>query len=101
MAGYRRHAREMQLSGPPAPPLQKGRSKANGACVPTVQVFWSTEHMPGCGQSCCLMEEQGGKGADRHLGVGEGEVLGRRRRVKEEESPVRRKGDDEMLEERE
>lgn len=57
--------------------------------------------MPGCGQSCCLMEEQRGKGADRHLGVGEGEVLGRRRRVKEEESPVRRKGDDEMLEERE
>lgn len=61
MAGYRRHAREMQLSGPPAPPLQKGCSKANGTCVPTVQVFWSTEHMPGCGQSCCLMEEQGAK----------------------------------------
>lgn len=57
--------------------------------------------MPACGQSCCFTEEKRGKGTERHLGAGEGEVLGRRRRVKEEESPVRRKGDDEMLEERE
>lgn len=49
MAGYRRHAREMQLPGPPAlaSPLQRVFSKANSACVPTVRVS-GAEHMPGC-----------------------------------------------------
>lgn len=40
MAGYRRHARDMQLPGSPAlaPLLQRGLSKANSECVPTVRV---------------------------------------------------------------
>lgn len=70
MAGYWGHGREMQLPGPPAqaPPLQRGYSKANSACVPTFRMFGNQAHMPGLRFMLQFSEEKvggGGKGGDR------------------------------------